>query len=373
MFELTQKTVLIFQPSDLTLSIPFFDELADHKNPANRGIVRHGGLDHMISNVPKKYKPPYPMHVYRYLEKKGDTKGEKPRSLIVFGVRNTFQNLGLPGWHSEYRYPLLCRPDEPISNWVYFGLIKYSSGRIAIERIRFNVKNGKPLVIVDTEAHNTDQIEYVICGQCLTWEGVITPLSLLSAVTYDQRHCYHLLWEAWQTKRWPKFAHHTAIHTELMETFMKLLCEPLTERAAAMSEIAARHALTVTDHYYHSSIGIRDNGELVLIMMHGSLNDIGYEHHRLGSRRALLLDNGGSVGCALWSKLRWEKEKWYWSPYHWQNDRWSSTEQNPEPKFIGQNSYFRPAGHAVLIAELESDPIAPPLGPRRPGDYAWSA
>ena len=248
---------------------------------------------------------------------------------------------------------------------------KYVSGRIAIERIRFNITDGKPQVIVDNKANDTDHIEYVICGQCLTWDDVITPLSLLSAVTYDQRHCYHLLWEAWQTKKWPEFAHHTAIHTELMRTFMKHLRQPLTERAAAMSEIATRHALAITDHYLHSSIGIRDNGEFVLIMMDGSLTDIGYEHQRLGSRRALLLDNGGSVGCAVWSKFRWEKERWHWSLYKWEEDRWSSEKQNPEPKFIGQNSYFRPAGHALLIAEFEKDLTVPPLEPRQPGDYAW--
>jgi hypothetical protein len=190
-------------------------------------------------------------------------------------------------------------------------------------------------VIVPEDGPATD-IEWAVIGQALVWDGVIPSVAELAAYTYDLRHVWRLRWEDWQDCPADQ-----AIHAEMMTVFLQNLSAPPTDRAAALAGLAGRHALPVTTGYLHSSVGLTSAGDLVLLMKTASLAELGQTHAKLGSRRAILLDNGGSVGAAYWSRFEWEKKGWAGI-----RDR---------PAFLGNGSYFRPRGHAVLFAELARD------------------
>lgn len=359
----TQRTSFEWSSSDtvdLHLSVPFWAEIADPSTEYRLGIVRHGGLDAPRGHVPKDLKPAYHVHAQRYLEAVGDPTGEEARTLLAWGVRNCGQNLGIVAWQASRRPNILCRPDEPIDRWVYHGLCRLKSGKVSMEAVRFvPAEGGDYSVEIVNETTDAAEIEFVVTGQPLCWDGAIPTPAQHAAVTYDLRHVYHLLWERWQWDRWPEYRHHKAIHDEMMASLMGRLTEPISSRAAALAEIAAREGLVATQHYLHSAIGQRDDGGMVLLITHASLEELGRALRDVhGCRRGVLLDNGGSCGAAYWARKGWSSGAW-------------SRESAPMPKYIGQGSYFRPNGHALLILELHEDFSEPAFEPRARADSPW--
>ena len=111
--------------------MPSADELSDPMNPARAGLVRHGGVPRPINHVPKLYKHEYGVHVQHYLK----TSNERARrTILLLGSRNSFQNLLLPLWLNGR---LIVRFDEPWQTTIYTALCKLTSGRLVIQRIRF--------------------------------------------------------------------------------------------------------------------------------------------------------------------------------------------------------------------------------------------
>lgn len=357
--DIIQKTVIRIRReeiADLHWSVPCWELHASA--PFNQGMVRHGAVT-SVQNPRNPtgidVKPEYFRHVEDYLRSKNDPEGAKARPLLVWGARNTFQNLGLPGWQRNRTPRLLQRPDEPCRHWVYQGLCKFTDGSLAIAALKFHSRadcSQESEVVFETNQFQTRTAEWVITGQPLLWDGEVPPIDLLAACTYDLRHIWHLQWEAWQN-----CTHDQIIHTELMAAFMDNLIKPVQERAAILSAIANRHGLAIADSYLHSSIGIRPNGELILVVQHGSLTELGYTHKSLGADRAILLDNGGSVGIAFWSKRAWLDKGW------------QKVKNNPV--YLGNGSYFRPKGHSVLVAELTEDFIDKPFAPRPSAISPW--
>jgi hypothetical protein len=223
-----------------------------------------------------------------------------------------------------------------------------------IQKIRFRESNGIIIVV----GENLESVEWAVTGQALLFRGEIPPISLLAAMTYDQRHVFHLLWEDWQTKLFPEFAWQKEAHDELMEAFMRNLSGDLKVRAVALWEIATRRGLQLEEGYLHSSLGLCQDGSFISIMMTGSLHDHGRLQRELGAESAILLDNGGSVSAAYLSA----------------KGRALSTcaEQNtPQPVFFGGGSYFRDAALTTLLFDLKADILEEPFWPRPLGDEPW--
>lgn len=202
-------------------------------------------------------------------------------------------------------------------------------------RVRFEADLTGDVAVIPEEGAAAD-IEWAVTGQPLIWDGVFPTIPELAACTYDLRHVWRLRWEDWQNCPVDQ-----AIHFEMMNAFMKHLSDPKKDRAAALNTLAVAHGLPITTGYLHSSIGLTSTGDLVVLMKTGSLPEIGRSHASLGSRRAILLDNGGSVGAAYWSRFERQKSGW--------------AKLRDRPLFLGIGSYFRPRGHAILIAELNRD------------------
>jgi hypothetical protein len=124
-----------------------------------------------------------------------------------------------------------------------------------------------------------------------------------------------------------------------MDSFMTHLHDPVQVRMAAMAEIAARFSLRVQDGYLHSTLGVRENGDLVLLIQRGSLAQLGSAQMALGARRAILLDNGGSSGYAVWAPEKVRRGAF------------------DSPVYVGNATYFRPHAHSLGILELDLDSL----------------
>ncbi len=363
MFDITQKTVLFMEKTDVKdvfLSVPFWDELSDPSHDANKGFVRHGGVEEAMEYVPRAWKPPYAVHVQNYLTHIDDPIGKQPKTLLVFGTRNTFQNLGLPGWCAAKRRPLLRRLDEPWQSWTYHAFCKLSDGQMGIEEVKFvsTQSNGEPDSIVFVGSHQGEnrKVEWAIVGQPVLWDGAVPPLEQMVARTYDLRHIWHLGWERWQREKWCAFQRHKEIHDALMTAFMTNLNKSVEDRANALKSIAEREHLAPEDRFLHSSLGVKPDGSLVVVMMHGSLRDVGCAHQSLGSQRVILLDNGGSVGVAYWSQKTFTDRS---------NGTWGTdvTDRPSPTATFGNGTYFRPRGHATVVVELKEDIVERPFRP----------
>jgi hypothetical protein len=361
--DIFQRTHIQLEAADIlnpSLSIPCWPVFGDEQSDARKGFVRHGGIPSARDFTPRECKPPYQEHLKRYLVERGDPDAGIARPVLGFGTRNSIQNLFLPVFHSGRHPKVLCRQDEPLKDTLYQAFCifrKDDSMRFAIERLRFiqSGTGGWDVSLIGA-GQPQSELEFAIVGQPILFDGEVTPLSLLAACTYDLRHIWApLRWEAWQ-----KCDSERALHHRLMEVMMSKLASPIQERAAALTRIAAEAGLGVSDGYLHSSLGVSHDGStLHLLMMNGGLEEIGKAQKALGAYRAILLDNGGSVGAALWSKRAWADASRQGEPVP------------PPPVFLGNNSYFRPRGHALVLFELKTDFVEIPFRDRPSGDAAW--
>jgi hypothetical protein len=266
------------------------------------------------------------------------------------------QNLFLPVYDRAQSPRVLFRRDEPLADTVYQALCvltREAGFEFSIDRIRFErTSDSWSLRLIDREGLE-DNVAFAITGQPILFDDEITPHQVLAAVTYDLRHAWHLEWEDWQQN-----ARDRDTHAALMDCMMTRLRAPVLERAGAMGRIAAQAGLQIQDGYLHSSISVSGDS-LHLVMMHGSFEQVARTHRRLGARRAILLDNGGSVGMATWTRRAWTDAV----------ARGASLP--PPPTFVGSGSYFRPRGHAVVLAELKEDILDMPFRRRTRADAPW--
>jgi hypothetical protein len=359
---ITQKTIIQLEAvevRDAMLSIPCRERLADTNSAASEGFVRHGGVTKAIDRSPKECKVPYQDHLKQYLTKSGDPLGLIPRPIIAFGSRNSIQNLWLPIYDATGEPQAVFRRDEPLGETIYQGFCAFRDKRklhFSIERLRFETSNGRSAIeLLDSNPAFRGTLEFVITGQPILFNSEVTPHHMIAAVTYDQRQAWHLEWEDWQHNDRDRQTHNL-----LMQTMMSKLHSSVRERAAALVQIAADAGVGVEDGYLHSSLSTSCDGKMINIaMMHGSFEEIARAHLRLGAHRAILLDNGGSVGLAAWLRRAWLDLQSAGRPVP------------PEPTFIGNNTYFRPRAHAVVLMELEKDIVERAFHGRERGDIAW--
>lgn len=327
--------------------MPAAEHLDDPRNPARAGLVRHGGLGKPTSHVPAHYKRSYRDHLKMFVNQQGSRRA-RSSAFLVLGSRNSFQNLLLPIWLAGR---FIHRLDEPWQTTTYTALCRVQSGTLVIQKVRFRESSSGIVV----KGESGEPVQLAVVGQPILFRSEIPPVPLLAAMTYDQRHIVHLLWEDWQTQALPELRWHRDAHDELMSAFMANLNAPVATRAAALADIVARRGLQEEDGYLHSSLGLTPDGSVVLLMMTGSLGDHGRMQRRLGAESAILLDNGGSVGAAYWPATADPRGL-----------------DDVAPRVIGAGSYFRDSALTTLVFELDRNFLEAPFAPRRPGDDAFT-
>jgi len=326
-----QQIRVILSPEDfrsMDLSVPHWDAIS--RDPANRGFVRHG-VRRAESQIPREMKPGYAVHAEPYVSQ-GNS------SLLMFGTRNSAQNLFLPAFHANRAPRLLARIDEPWRTETYAAFLFMRDGTCRTERVRFAGDGPASIqveVLYGTHWRETEDVLWLITGQPVLWDGGV-PGVRLCGCTYDLRHIWHLDWQS------PSGAgRDTEIHHELMTIMMENLDQGPEARAKLLLDAAEGAGLQIEDQYYHSSLGLAESGEAVLLARHGSLEKIGRAQARAGASRAVLLDNGGSAAYAV------------------------RNSEDGRLTVFGNNSYFRPNAHALVVVALNQDyeerPVREPL------------
>lgn len=188
------------------------------------------------------------------------------------------------------------------------------------------------------------EVHWAVSGQSILWDGQVPSLAEFVGETYDLRHIFHLLDNERLSPTEDQrrlIRRDIGVLDELTRMYVENLGLTPAERGEKILAAGKAKGLTRQCGYLHSSIGLGDEG-VVLLMAHGSVEAIGQAQRATGARRAILLNNGGSCGYYLSSLAT---------------------------RFFASSTYFRPFGISVLGLRLKGRLLESPfcVRPRRPG------
>lgn len=214
----------------------------------------------------------------RHLEAQGKLEPDQP--LLAFGARNNLVNYRCPAI-LEGRVHAVEGEEPARSRRPYYG-IGYRDGRLACD----TVTGG---------ASMAEGWDFFCAGIPVLWEGWEDErlLDLLLCETADHSHLFDL----------PRGKHPAATDATrnawqtLQTAFIEHLHDDHATAAAALRQTLQGFAppLRRCADYFHAIMGIRDDGALVCLFAQGRLEDLGQLMRRRGCRRAVCLENSGSV------------------------------------------------------------------------------
>ena len=249
----------------------------------------------------------------RFLSDRNIIGGSTP--LLAIGVRNNLVNLRAPIMWNGRAYAVEGeRPEESLRP--YYG-IGCRAGKLRIGQ----ALGGTPEVWQD----------FFISGIPVLWDNVDdeTLLNLILVEAADHSHVFRL----------PRGRHPHATDAtrqawlQLHNIFAANLHSDFATAVAAMRRAVAtiEPPLSRCDDYLHAVVGIREDGTIVCIYAHGRLEALGRRAKTLGCRRAVCIENSGSVMPTYFPKG-------------------CNGEQIP----ILRAPNFGPYGRALLVFELEN-------------------
>lgn len=289
--------------------------LARHLNGLNKDAVWR--VDDLVDA-----RPAYAEHLRPHL-------GEQAPAVFAFGLRDSFQNRFKPAY-SE-RLGTVARPGEPLGSRPYHVLFSAGDdpGHVDLGVAEFTP--GGIRLVADTRA-----VRFAAAATPLVWDHEPVPLWARVAYQADLRHEWHLPPSRWDVE-----------HRQLQHA---LLSESDPERAGrAVGEMAARLGLARETGYYLSSVGISGDGRLILISAHGSTDALAERQIRAGAERAVITEEGGSCGYALW-----ECAKDYRQPDRTRRNASGDPIWEKEPRYFGMTTYWRPCALALAVIKLRS-------------------
>ena len=252
------------------------------------------------------------------------------RSLLGIGFRDSYQNLFKFLFQRGQSPATLCRPCEPLVRRQYATLFCRTAepGRLRGGQATFSPYSVSVL-------GQPDDVEFAFVATPLVEAGVVTPIEKRVGSQSDLRHEFRISPLRWKTD---------------LPALQALLFT--SDPAAAIGERilheARRRGLHPEDGYYLSSVGVRENGDLILISQHSSVSALAQAQVEAGADYALLVEEGGSCGTAIWNNARD-----FSLPDPVKRDANGSVVWQPEPVIFGNNSYFRPNALAMCVVELK--------------------
>ena len=257
----------------------------------------------------------------RLLDARGQHDSRRP--LLVLGLRNSLVNPRAPVIRQGKIHALRGeRPDESARPYYGLGL---RNGRIVLDRALggTNPAESWPEFFCAAVPVLWDDLE----GEAL-FDALLTEAS-------DHSHVFHL----------PRGNHPEATDgtrrtwQRLHEVFLENLHADSAAAAMAMrAEVAAaRPALRRADTYLHAVIGQTDPGELRCVFVNDRLESIGRAMAEGGCRRAVCVENSGSVGPTYFP---------------------DGSDGDAIPLLRAPN--YRPKGRAILAIELEDSTFGIP-------------
>lgn len=202
------------------------------------------------------------------------------RPLLVFGARNLCVNWRSPAVLDGKIYAL--EGEEPVhSQRPYYGI-----------GLRGNRLTCDVLLGGGSEPADWD---FFCAGVPVLWDGWEGGqlLDLMLCEASDHSHVFDL----------PRGKHPAATNAtrqawqDLQTVFIEHLYTPQADAARAMRTTVEgfEPPLRRCGDYFHSIMGVRDDGILICLSAQGQLEDLGQVMKRHGCRRAICLENSGSV------------------------------------------------------------------------------
>jgi len=190
-------------------------------------------------------------------------------------------NLGNNFWHLSWEHDtesrVYCLLDEPFTKRVYSCLVVPRNGNPRIQKVRFNESED----LFDLDGGDiSEEVGWVNYGQQILDNGRIVGIEELIDQFYDIKHVFALR-DFGETQEKDK-AKMEEIYGGYPERFRQNMLKELGEIPRA--------------EYYHNVLGVNDES-LFVYHSKGRFEEIAERLSRRDVRDAIILDNGGSVGC----------------------------------------------------------------------------
>ena len=114
--------------------------------------------------------------------------------------------------------------------------------------------------------------------------------------------------------------------------------------------------------YYLASVGVSDDGRLILIGAHGSAVELADRQLAAGAQRAVITEEGCSCAYALW-----ECTKDFERPDKLARDAAGNATWSPQPQYFGMTTYWRRQALALGVVQLREFFVERPFREERVG------
>lgn len=214
-----------------------------------------------------------------------------PGIRLVQTWRNLVQNPRSPAYDRLLGICQSRHERAELSRRPYYGIGFLSNGKV--RGVRFLPSHGLP-----------DDVVQFGPGTCVLEDERVRTIEEMAPDIGDFPH----LW---------RFAKDSSVDRieRLRAVFDQVLHAPAEEAAAAILDEA--RGLPREHHYLHQAVGTRADGGVVIVVAHGSLEEIGEKARAAGAVFAVVVDNGGSPAVALYRPkvgLRTLVESYYHRP-----------------------------------------------------------
>jgi hypothetical protein len=216
------------------------------------------------------------------------------RALLAVGNGNLLSNLGIVGWsertsnEADSRLWKVAWEDRRIdSGWEYSCF--YVTEDLSTGVARFGLKGGT----VQTSENIHGKLKWVTSGQPILWDRNVANPEDLIAETYDVRHIYRLRTTVGTPSQQEQARKIVADFTHL---WVDQLDRPFVKATKVLNDFAAEHRLVLENRYLMNALGVDEEGRIYIVQQQGSMAEIAQTLRDRGATRAILLDQGGSVG-----------------------------------------------------------------------------
>lgn len=289
-------------------------------------LYDHQALDGCGGIDPTDYSNrDYPEHSRKTLSSwLDDLKGQTSRTVLIQTWRNAVQNPRCIMWSREQGICQSRHEHAERSRRPYYGIAVLKSGKL--RAVKFLPSAGMP----------DDDVQQFGAGIPVLWSGQVLTIEQIAPEVADLSH----LWRLPVSSTYPTSERDRETFDRLRAVF-ELHRHATTEEAAEAILDAARGrtepripALAREENYLHQAIGVLPDGGLVIVVAHGSLEQIGELAREAGATHAVVIDNGGSPAIAL--KRR----------------------PDAELRTLVESYYHRPLSIAAAVHEIEGEPEA---------------
>jgi len=230
---------------------------------------------------------------------------------------NNFWNLA---WGRDQDSHIYCLKGEPFLERAYSCFLVPQSGKPRIQKVRFN---GLEQVLDENGRNISEEVNWCNYGQQILREGNVVPIEEIIEEFYDVRHVLDL--RDYAKKGDPDGEKRMQEDMEVIRSLYLEYPEKFREKM-----IAGLKAGRKRGEHYHNVLGIVEKG-IVVYQSKGVVEDIAKRLADKGTKDAIILDNGGSVGTYA----------------SWENDN--------KGGWLNKCSYFRPERISYIAFVLKDD------------------